>query len=151
MITKNCFKCGKEKPLDEFYKHPQMADGHLNKCKECTRLDVSTNYRAKRHYYAVYEKMRELRVGRKEAKLEYQRKRREANPEKYKAKCAVSNAIRDGKLKRQPCEVCGLEHAQAHHADYSKPLDVRWLCRTHHLELHGKESYEGITYQEDRP
>lgn len=146
MITKTCFKCGKEKPLDEFYKHPQMGDGHLGKCKECTRLDVSTNYRAKRHHYATYEKMRYLRTERRQSALEYQRKRRERSPEKYKAMRAVSNAIRDGKLKKQPCEVCGSEHAQAHHDDYSKPLDVRWLCRTHHLELHGKKSYEGITY-----
>lgn len=40
---KKCFKCGKTKKLDEFYKHKKMADGHLNKCKQCTRKDVANS------------------------------------------------------------------------------------------------------------
>ncbi len=40
METKICFKCGKDKSLDDFYKHLQMADGHLGKCKQCTKDDV---------------------------------------------------------------------------------------------------------------
>lgn len=53
---------------------------------------------------------------------------------------AISNAIRDGKLTRQPCEVrkCKEPFAEAHHDDYSKPLDVRWLCKKHHTEHHVK-------------
>jgi hypothetical protein len=65
------------------------------------------------------------------------RKRRwvERNPEKRKAMDAVSNAIRTGRLARQGCEVCG-DRAHAHHDDYSKPLDVRWLCSQHHTDHH---------------
>ena len=40
---KICFKCGIEKPLSDYYKHKQMGDGHLNKCKDCTKKDVSNN------------------------------------------------------------------------------------------------------------
>jgi hypothetical protein len=42
---KRCFKCGIEKELSEFYAHPRMGDGHLNKCKQCTKNDVHNNYR----------------------------------------------------------------------------------------------------------
>lgn len=44
MTTKVCFKCGRELPLSSFYKHPRMGDGHLNKCKDCTKADVSRDY-----------------------------------------------------------------------------------------------------------
>ncbi len=71
----------------------------------------------------------------------YQKKRRRKDPEKDSARRRVSRAVKNGELKRKPCEVCGSFYSQAHHEDYSKPLDVIWLCRKHHLELHGKVAY----------
>lgn len=58
------------------------------------------------------------------------------HPEKVKARQIVQSAIRNGSLVRQRCQVCGSERVHAHHDDYSKPLNVDWLCHTHHMERH---------------
>lgn len=46
--------------------------------------------------------------------------------------------IKRGKIEKKPCLVCGNTKSEAHHEDYSKPLDVKWFCRFHHLKYHGK-------------
>lgn len=58
------------------------------------------------------------------------------NKDKTKAHAEVRNAIRRGDIKRLPCEICGEIKSQAHHHDYSKPLDVKFLCSLHHKEEH---------------
>lgn len=63
----------------------------------------------------------------------------ERNPQKKAAANAVNNAVRDGRLVRQPCEFDGPEcsgRVEAHHEDYSRPLNVRWLCVAHHKARH---------------
>jgi hypothetical protein len=69
-------------------------------------------------------------------KAETERRYRAAHPEKVRAHWAVYKAVKKGKLIRKPCEVCGVERSQAHHHDYSKPLDVRWLCKKCHEAEH---------------
>jgi hypothetical protein len=59
MNKKKCFKCGEDKELTSFYKHTQMADGHVNKCKECNKNDVRSNYREKKDKYKAYDKHRQ--------------------------------------------------------------------------------------------
>jgi len=60
---------------------------------------------------------------------------------KVRARGIVRNRIWRGTMERQPCEICGESNSDAHHDDYSKPLNVRWLCRQHHKEVHNvKES-----------
>lgn len=145
---KPCFKCGVTKPITEFYVHPAMGDRRLNKCKECTRRDVQANYRANIEHYKEYERQRAMLPHRLASRETYQQTEackqavRRAhvrycrnNRVKRAAQIATGNAIRDGRLIRQPCEVCGAK-AQAHHDDYGKPLDVRWLCSSHHAEWH---------------
>ena len=64
----------------------------------------------------------------------------EASPEvKTKAGRHIRNRVASGKIKRESCVICGNEKTVGHHYDYSKPLDVYWLCHKHHLELHRNE------------
>lgn len=56
---KKCFKCNKNKELKEFYKHPQMPDGHVNKCKDCNKADVRKNYAEKREEKRAYDSHRQ--------------------------------------------------------------------------------------------
>ena len=133
--VKTCFRCGRVRTIEEFYRHSEMADGHLGKCKECTRRDVADHYRRNRERIRVYEQARYQDPERRRKVLEYQRRRRKLRPERELAHRMVSNAVRDGRLKREPCEDCGAtERVQAHHDDYSKPLSVRWLCFRCHRE-----------------
>lgn len=134
--SKRCGKCGKRKSLRSgFYR------SDWGTCKEC----VKTRMRA--HYHANYEtKIRTYEAARfqtpkRKAKLiEYQRARRARDPLKYRARNAVSNALRDGRLHRRPCR-CGAKRVQAHHHDYSKPLDVEWLCfRCHRKDEHHQKN-----------
>jgi len=146
---KECRNCKALLPLSEFYKHAQMGDGHLNKCKTCVKNRVN-NHRAKNIEKArEYDRQRADLPHRVEARKEYQKtdayqgKRLENNraykskyPEKARARSAVNNAIRDGRLIKQTCAVCETPEAEAHHEDYSKPLDVIWFCDYHHKQRH---------------
>ena len=138
-MAKRCFKCKKKKPLHMFYKHPRMRDGHLGKCQSCTKKDVRMRYRVNKPARQEYERSRFQTPGRNSDHAEYQRLRRMRFPGKVAAKYAVSNAIRDGRLKRLPCEMCGDPNSQAHHDDYRKKLTVRWLCFKHHRAEHGQQ------------
>ena len=61
---------------------------------------------------------------------------RDRYPEKRRAQKVVARAIKRGALVRQPCIICGHAPAHAHHEDYTKPLDVTWLCMKHHMDRH---------------
>lgn len=134
--AKPCFKCGETLPLSAFYKHAGMADGHLNKCKECNKKDVRQNYQDNNEHYLEYEKARANLPHRIALNRVTTTRMRTRFPKKYSAHNAVNNALRDGRLKRKPCERCGSLRVHGHHDDYSKPLDVTWLCPKHHKERH---------------
>ncbi|RKZ99055.1 MAG: hypothetical protein DRQ46_00065 [Gammaproteobacteria bacterium] len=162
---KKCRTCGKKLPLSEYYKHSEMLDGHLNICKECTKNRITKHRENNIDRIREYDRKRGLLEHRKSAnrkrsvnynKLETTRARhrkciarnkdkmamsaisyRKKYPEKYIAKIKTGNAMRNGKLIKQPCVKCGsTENINAHHEDYSKPLEIIWLCRFHHGERH---------------
>jgi len=155
---KKCFKCKKSKRFSEFYKHKGMKDGYLNKCKSCSKTDVSKNYRKNIGHYKEYEKVRSGFPHRVKAREEYsktddgkiscnksKRKWNKRNPIKRMASTIVGNAVRDGKIiKPSSCEDCGSEpnRLHGHHDDYAYPLIVRWLCPGCHNKWH-KENGEG--------
>lgn len=134
---KSCIRCGVEKPLTDFYKHPATADGHLGKCSQCCREQARDNRRSKSEQYAAYDRARKDLPHRVKLKEDITARMKVERPEVYAAHCAVSNAIRDGKLEKKACEMCG-GPAHAHHEDYSKPLEVVWLCHKHHMARHRK-------------
>lgn len=93
-------------------------------CCDCLRKTVASN---------KYRSEEAIRRRKKSAAT-----RRFANEDKYKARMAVGNAIRDGNLfKPDSCPRCDSSlNIEAHHEDYSKPLDVAWLCQKCHQNVH---------------
>jgi hypothetical protein len=71
-----------------------------------------------------------------EKKITKQEKWGNANPQARWAHMALRSALRRGLVVKKPCENCGSEQSEAHHDDYDRPMDVRWLCRAHHKEEH---------------
>jgi len=67
----------------------------------------------------------------------YKKLQIERYPERVHARNLLDKAVRQGKITRLPCEVCGNPKTEAHHENYSKPFDVQWLCKKHHNEIHG--------------
>ncbi len=121
--TKRCPRCGETKPLSAFSKNPRSARGVQSYCMPC--------YRA----YA-----RELAKKNRATALRRQRRKRALGPSKHElAARMVFLAVKLGVLTKGPCAICGsTDHVQGHHTDYTKPLDVTWLCRLHHFHAHGQ-------------
>ena len=120
-MTKRCSHCREVLPLSSFWKAGKC--GLHNRCKKCHQAGCIKWRKNNREYVAAA--MRRIY-------------RTEAGRRRAIVRGRVQNALKSGKLVRRPCEVCGDVRVQAHHDDYTKPLDVRWLCPKHHHEVHGQ-------------
>lgn len=116
-----------------------MADGYLNFCKDCVKSRVTNHRKENVESFREYDRERSKAPKRQAHLKQVSKQNNERYPEKRKARTAVSNALRDGRLFKQPCQVCGNTKSEAHHPDYSKPLEVEWLCKLHHEEVHSNE------------
>ena len=133
---KTCRTCQRELPTSGFY-----GNGYGNPdCKVCVCARVRKNYAEKREQYSEYDRMRYARPDRRASAAKSLKLHRERHPERAIARNAVSNAIRDGRLFRLPCQSCGATTGvQAHHLDYSQPLNVEWFCfPCHRKHGHGQ-------------
>lgn len=135
MDRKVCFKCGAEKGIDEFYRHPQMPDGHVNKCKECNKKDVKGNYNTKIVDPIFVEKER-ARGREKYHRLGYKDQDSLANKS---SKTVLPNVHRD--LKAKENYPPGTE---LHHWNYNKEYvrDIIPLHRVIHRRIHKKIKFD---------
>ncbi len=133
---KPCYECNVTKTLDEFYSHPQSLDGRAGLCKACHRERMRVR-RLLNPAVQAYDRERYQRPERRLWAAEESRRWRAEHPDAYRAQTAVSNAVRDGRLKKEPCSLCGATtNIHGHHRDYAKPLEVVWLCAKCHHRLH---------------
>lgn len=126
--SKKCFKCGRVLPIDQFYKHKQMGDGHLNKCIECTKKDEHERY-AKKSLDEEWMEKERARSREKYKRLNYKdatwnNKTRKINP-------LEGMTSRD--LRSKGFDTEGKE---AHHWNYNEPKSVFLLSKKAHKRIH---------------
>lgn len=122
---RTCTICGEEKPSDAFHGEPRVKDGLAAACRSCVKASRKGRHKPGR-----------IRSG---------------SAEQTRARGKVRDAVRYGKIiKPDRCEQCGeitpRRFLDGHHEDYSKPLDVIWLCRSCH-GLRADGGVEGHAYQ----
>ncbi len=112
-MKRKCSKCLISKGFSEFPTNRSARHNIGYICKDCRKIDYK-NWRKSETGKAYFER----------------------NAEKMKARQKVRDEIKAGRIVKKPCEKCGNPKACGHHEDYSKPLEIIWLCDFHHKERH---------------
>lgn len=124
-----CNKCRLVLPREEFPKDKRCPTGLSYRCKDCKAANMRKNYNSERACASI---KRHMTPAKRRAVYE---QRLKTQPEKVAARVIFGNAIKTGKLRRGNCRLCGDANTEGHHPDYSKPLEVEWLCKVHHSAL----------------
>lgn len=136
--VKQC-KCGSYGP---FYKDKKRKDGLTFYCRVCCKKqweEYRLNNREKhRESSRSWYHQGDNKIKRRPSNLRHVKAYQSRWPEKKKAKEMLNDRVNRGKIKRDPCVECGNPKTEGHHEDYSKPLEVIWLCTKHHMERHRK-------------
>lgn len=132
-MEKKCFKCNEKKSLNQFYAHKQMPDGHLNKCIECTKIDVKNRFNKLKEDQDFInserkrgrEKYRRLYAGTSKANKITSQNYRNKFPEKVLAKNKLGNKHK-------------LDGYERHHWSYNEIhfCDIIHIEKKNHLKAH---------------
>ena len=120
-----CSRCGvmPSPSGDNFHKDRARGSGFASYCIECTRIR-NAQWGKNNH------------KKRRETASEWRRRNPSYRHQYLKSHSVLNGSIAAGKLSRGPCVICGTSKTEGHHPDYGKPLNVIWLCKKHHTELH---------------
>lgn len=116
----SCPACERSLPRSSFGVDTSRKSGLQRLCRECRRAANKKDYKRNKKRQKKFNKEIAFTMERVSHMI-------------------VARGLRNFEIEPHPCEVCdSMENVVAHHDDYSKPLVVRWLCRTHHKEWHDK-------------
>lgn len=152
-LVKRCPRCGVVKSMDHYQRCASNSDGLQDRCRVCQNAIIAERDSTKEGKLAVRARSRNYARRNRaavQARRDYyvalngedfSRKNQREAPEKKRARDKVYHALKTGKLcKPAYCESCGKDCTpQAHHNDYTKPLEVLWYCTTCHANHHIEE------------
>lgn len=142
--TMICRACKHKKPLSDFARNvaagPREVWNLRKQCRLCAHVEYLERYQNPKRRKALNQSSANWKVENREHHAKLAREYRKRHPEQIIAQNRLNYAVRKNRIKRQPCEVCGIDkNIQAHHVSYAPEdwYNVRWLCRFCHEIEHG--------------